>query len=132
MYRLCSWIHEFCVDMYDIQDCDGCVYSIIYFFKGDKYVHHILQWLLYHREWYFLSLKMLTRAGTVHSLSYRYESRYLFHDMILITIHELVLTFHFFFTKQCLLEQNMLPCRHFQTLVSGLTYRKQSVWLVIN
>jgi hypothetical protein len=52
-----------------------------------------------------------TSVGLVrNSLPYWYVSRYLFHDMI----HEMVLTFHFFITKHCLLEQNNIhllsPC----------------------
>jgi hypothetical protein len=36
-----------------------------------------------------------SRAEMIQNLPYRYVSRYLYNDTICITIHELVLTFHF-------------------------------------
>ena len=71
---------------------------------------------------------MWTRAGTIHSLSYRYVSRYLFHDTIRITIHELFWHSTFFITKQCLLEQNnnvhlLSPC------TPAAIFKHYSVWL---
>jgi hypothetical protein len=68
----------------------------------------------------------VSRAGTIHRLSYQYVSRYLFHNTIRITIHELFwhsIFFHyktipFRIKQQCPLIIPMHPCCHFQTLQS--------------